>query len=525
VTEQRLIDRLVEAPEAAGGLRKVMVGLALRNRLSAGEDGNKTSTQVLDGLAEHIDRPRGQVTAVEIDDHDLPPALPKGTVYMRLADLALLNKGATAIMKARAGNYPLVVTAAERRSCDHFDFEGPAAIVPMVSSTGHGHASLHRLHYQEGKFAAGTILCVVRPMVPELVSARFIYEYLTAFKDELLVSQMLGTANVSLTIAKIGSVPVPIVSSAIQRQVSAVMARCDQIEAAQQRREAVRDEFEKTAAKRLRVLQPDDGDFRSNARFYLDHLPRIANRAGLIGRLRQTIVDLAANGRMVPQRTGQPAASVIEHAQDDKTDSDMPLSARLPPGWVHTTLDAVTTKITDGAHKTPTYVRVGVPFVSTQDFSPGTLDLSNARRIPASEHDALRRRCDPRRGDVLIGRIGTLGKPVVVETDEEFSLFVSVGLIRVNREIVSPEFVRIALSSSFATSEFDRIKVGGGTHTNKLNLRDLRTVAVLMPPLEEQNRIVSKVAQLSVLCDSLERILVVARDERSRLPSAMLNAV
>ena len=72
-------------------------------------------------------------------------------------------------------NIALGARAAVKASCDLFQFDASAAIVPLISSTGHGHASMKRLHYQEGKFALGNILCAVIPYAPHLMSARFLF--------------------------------------------------------------------------------------------------------------------------------------------------------------------------------------------------------------------------------------------------------------------------------------------------------------------------------------------------------------
>jgi type I restriction enzyme S subunit len=162
------------------------------------------------------------------------------------------------------------------------------------------------------------------------------------------------------------------------------------------------------------------------------------------------------------------------------------------------------------------------PFVSVKDFSAGSLDLSNTRFITEDEHRLLHRRCDPKRGDILIGRIGTLGRAVLVNTDTEFSLFVSVGLIRFSHNYFVPQFVRLLLNSLVVSGEFDRIKIGGATHTNKLNLGDLKTVAVPIPPLGEQQRIVAKVDELMTLCDRLEASLVTGDGTRCHLLDALL---
>jgi len=78
------------------------------------------------------------------------------------------------------------------------------------------------------------------------------------------------------------------------------------------------------------------------------------------------------------------------------------------------------------------------------------------------------------------------------------------------------------LNSPLVKGEFDRIKIGGGTHTNKLNLGDLQTVALPIPPHSEQHRIVAKVDELMALCDRLEASLATG-DAARRLLEALLH--
>ena len=266
---------------------------------------------------------------------------------------------------------------------------------------------------------------------------------------------------------------------------------------------------------------------------------RVADTPDAIARLRRFVLDLAVRGKLVEQDPAdEPASELLKRIAAEKArlvkvgeikprklksrPRQYSLEFLKPSGWKLTDLGSVALKITDGAHKTPTYVQKGVPFVSVKDFSTGRLDLGGTRFIPLSEHEVLYKRCDPRRGDILLGRIGTLGKAVLVDTDVEFSLFVSVGLIRFNHANTDPYFFRIVLNSPFVKAEFDRIKIGGGTHTNKLNLGDLHTVAFPLPPLAEQHRIVAKVDELMALCDRLEEARTAREDTRDRLTKASL---
>ncbi len=138
---------------------------------------------------------------------------------MLLGEACEVLKGKFPTKKTPPGKYPLVVTAAERRSAPEYQFDAPSVCIPMVSSTGHGHASIHRLHYQEGKFALANIMAalLVRPDIPLL--PRFLFHYLTFHKEEKLVSLMAGTANTSLTLTKLKRVSIEIPDIEVQREI------------------------------------------------------------------------------------------------------------------------------------------------------------------------------------------------------------------------------------------------------------------------------------------------------------------
>jgi type I restriction enzyme S subunit len=127
-----------------------------------------------------------------------------------LDKLCFFEKGKTGLAKAIPGDYPLVTTSAERKTNDSYQFDTKAVCIPLVSSTGHGHASLNYVHYQEGKFALGTILVALTPKDETILNAQFLHLYLSRLKDMILVPLMSGAANVSLSISKIKTVEIPL---------------------------------------------------------------------------------------------------------------------------------------------------------------------------------------------------------------------------------------------------------------------------------------------------------------------------
>ena len=159
-----------------------------------------------------------------------------------------------------------------------------------------------------------------------------------------------------------------------------------------------------------------------------------------------------------------------------------------PDGWSWFRLGSLLSVVSDGTHKTPSYVDKGVPFLSVQNISSGVLDTTKVKYISSKEHKSLCARISPQKGDILLCRIGTLGKALKVYWDFDFSIFVSLGLLRpVLPEIA--DYIVLYINSPFGYQWIQKIKVGGGTHTYKINLSDIPNMPICLPPLNEQYRI------------------------------------
>jgi type I restriction enzyme, S subunit len=548
---ERLVEafnRLGDEPETVQRVRKLVIGLAMSGKLVARDEVEvdppnllkqieaKRRTLIQQGVLEK------QSSLVVLSHEDLPKGFNNPGNFVRLGNLARIEKGLTGITKAEPGPYPLVVTAEDRASCDHFDFDGAAAIVPLVSSAGHGKASLQRLHYQEGKFALGSILAAIFPYAPEFVSARFLFEYLTTFKEELLVSQMIGTANVSLNISKVSDVPVPLVSQSVQRKVDELMAVCDRLEAARAEREAKRDRLSVAILARLNA--PDPETFEADARFALDSLPAVTTRPDQIKALRQTILSLAVRGKLVQQDPcDEPASELLERIARTKREllrtkklkSNIPItnsvsmreSIELPDTWQWASCDELffVTKLAGfeyTKHFEPTE-EGEVPIIRAQNVRPWAIEEINLKYIPLRtslilERSAVTKPC------ILITFIGAgIGDVALIDTKRRWHLAPNVAkaeLFEGCGNLVNLKYVVMFFNSPVGRAEiFKHIKT---TAQPSLSMGTIRDVDVLVPPLPEQHRIVAKVDALMVLCDRLETSLTATAATRRRLLDALV---
>jgi type I restriction enzyme S subunit len=158
-------------------------------------------------------------------------------------------------------------------------------------------------------------------------------------------------------------------------------------------------------------------------------------------------------------------------------------------------LQEICTKITDGTHHTPKYQDTGIPFLSVKNITkyPGTLDFSDIKYISEEEHRKIWKRCPVERSDILYTKVGTYGIPQIVDTDTEFSIFVSVALLKPDKHVVIPKYLETALRSNFAKSQAD--KLVSGISVPDLHLREIKTIVIPLPPLPLQQKFAQIVQQ------------------------------
>lgn len=163
-------------------------------------------------------------------------------------------------------------------------------------------------------------------------------------------------------------------------------------------------------------------------------------------------------------------------------------------GWSEYCVADISTKVTDGEHATPERTEAGVKLLSARNVKNGYLDYeAGLDFIPEKEYQRIRKRCDPRRGDVLMSCSGTIGRVASVDTDERLSMVRSVALIKPKHDMIKSKYLEHYLRTPY-TQQLIQRSVNQSSQAN-IFLGPIKKLPILLPPIIKQKSFVDAVQQ------------------------------
>ena len=142
--------------------------------------------------------------------------------------------------------------------------------------------------------------------------------------------------------------------------------------------------------------------------------------------------------------------------------------------------------VRDGTHDSPCFYNEGYPLITSKNVTSGTIDFSNCNYISESDFDKINKRSKVDIGDIIMPMIGTVGFPVIVDTDRPFAIK-NVLLIKfLEGSKVNNIFIKHLLESDY----FRRITsdVIRGGNQKFISLGEMRKLIVCIPPMKIQQR-------------------------------------
>ena len=260
-----------------------------------------------------------------------------------------------------------------------------------------------------------------------------------------------------------------------------------------------------------------------------------------INNVKSKILDLAIQGKLVPQNPNdEPASVLLEQIRAEKEElikqgkikrdkkesfifrgddnlhyekfadgtvkcieDEIPFE--VPEGWEWTRLQNISSILTDGTHKTPQYCDNGYIFLSSKNVTSGKIDWENITYIPKSLHEELYKRLAPAKGDILLAKNGTTGVAAIVDKDVVFDIYVSLALIRITNSLIESKYILSVIGSKYIQEYFTNSLKGIGVPN--LHLEHIRKTFIPIPPYKEQLKIVEVMDKILQTIETMSKRL------------------
>lgn len=558
---------IADAPGGVDKLRRLILDLAMRGRLARPDRDDEPVSELLARIDHERERriaersmrrPRvlGDPANVEVH-HDIPA----GWRWVKIARVAQVVGGGTP-SAGDTSNFAVDgipwITPADmdkgrtrhiRRGGRDLSDKGyascsatlmPAGSLVMSSRAPIGYVAV-----------AANDLCTnqgFKSLVPHVMECSpFLYWALRAYTP---VIETLGSGTtfkeVSGGVMEGFPLPLPPIQeqSHLVERVDELMALCDELEEQQTARAEARSAL--TAATLHRVTDADAvDDLRAAIRAFADNIgihfaPGDGDLAAL-KHLRQSILDLAARGRLTRQDpTDQPATELLDQIAADRDRLVKAKEIRMPrpvasireedcafaapSGWRWCRLgDLLVAPLANG-RSVPTR-EGGFPVLRLTAMRGEVIDLGECKGGDWSEQQA--RPHLVANGDVFVSRgngsIGLVGRASrVIADDSSEPVAFPDTMIRIQppTEAVDSAFLTLLWNSPLVRRQIE-LKARTTAGIYKVSQDDLRSIALPVPPLAEQRRIVGRVGELMASCHELEQQLLAARAVREDLAASI----
>ncbi|MBX9636044.1 MAG: restriction endonuclease subunit S [Nitrosomonas sp.] len=190
----------------------------------------------------------------------------------------------------------------------------------------------------------------------------------------------------------------------------------------------------------------------------------------------------------------------------------------IPEDWNVEVL-ADKSKIVDSLHRTPKFSLDGYPMVRVTDIKPGNLNLKGTLKVNEAVYSEFTRNYKPKRGDIVLSRVGSYGVSSYVETDEPFCLGQNTVVVESK---IPARYLYFVLNSKNIREQIENESYGSGYKS--LSLKNIKELFIPFPQTKaEQTAIANALSDADALIQSLASLIAKKRQIKQGTMQTLLN--
>ncbi len=545
-------------------LRELILELAVRGKLVPQDPNDEPASELLKRIAAEKaelvkqGKIKKQKPLPEISEEEKPFELPEGWEWARINDIASFTNGYAFKSSEFQNSGVGIVKIGDIDSSGFISTAGMSYVsekkinvLPEEMRVNPGDMVIAMSGATTGKLGfnktKSTFLLNQRvgKIVTYSVDKEFIYHYLsTRIEENLSIS--LGSAIPNISTAQINNIIIPIPPSDEQVKIIArvklLISLCDQLE---QQSLTSLDAHQQLVETLLGTLTDSQNaeELAENWARISEHFDTLFTTEASVDALKQTILQLAVMGKLVPQDPNdEPASELLKRIAQEKAQlvkegkikkqkplppiSDEEKPFELPEGWEWCKFGLTSEFINgDRGSNYPNkneYVSQGIPWINTGHIEKnGTLTVTEMNFITEGKFNELRSGKIQKGDLVYCLRGATFGKTAFVIPYETGAIASSLMIIRPFITEMGG-YIYNYLTSPFGRSQIYRFD--NGSAQPNLSANSVMLYSFLCPPLTEQYRIFSQVGLLHELCDKLKTRIKTAQQTQLHLADALTDA-
>lgn len=545
---------LAGAPSGIKKLRELILELAVRGKLVPQDPSDEPASELLKCIAEERSLAAGKKVKqhAEINEQEQPFSVPESWSWVRLGScLEMINGRAFKPTEWITAGLPIVRIQNLNKPDAPFNYCDPNTVddrhiidtgTILISWSGTPGTSFGAFIWERGKAALNQHIfsCL---QVGEAFFDKFLKLAINARLEELIDKAHGGVGLQHVTKGKLEALTLVLPPLAEQHRIVAkvdeLMALCDRLEARQADAESAHAQLVQALLDSL-TQASDAADFAANWQRLAEHFQTLFTTEPSIDALKQTLLQLAVMGKLLPQDPNdEPASELLRKIQIEKqasivagnkfeklrySDTDDELPFKLPFQWAWARLgELAISGPSNGNSPKPTSVETPYRCLT---LSATTRGAFNAQCFKFVDIDAdTAKKYFLKDGDLLIQRansIGYVGVSAIYDGPDDQFIFPDLMMrLRVS-DWLSRSFIHAYLSSITGRAYFRNHASGTQGNMPKINQGTVVNAPIPIPPLPEQHRIVAKLDQLTALCDQLKTRLNQARHLNEQLASTLV---
>ena len=500
-------------------LRELILEMAVRGLLVPQDASDEPASVLLERVAAEKaelvkeGKLKKQKKVLPVAKQEYPFDLPHGWLFSRLGDIFDFEYGDNLpkLKRSETGEYPVYGSNGVVGSHNQFCVDRPCIVIGRKGSAG-------ALNLCSTECWVTDVAYSVIPS--ENFCLDFVYRHFHTLGLTNLGKGIKPGLNRNEAYKVIFSIPPILEQHRIVAKVDELMALCDQLE---QQTEANISAHQTLVETLLQAIIRSDSSANSaeSIELLFANFDSLFTTEDSIDQLKQTILQLAVMGKLVPQDpSDEPASVLLEKIAAEKEklvkekkikkqkalppigDEEKPFE--LPFGWELVHFQEIAYEIGTGPfgtmiHKSD-YMTGGIPLINPshmiKDKVVEDVNVSVSKK-KAEELSSYYLHS----GDLVLARRGEVGRCAII-TSREDGWLCGTGSFYVRLADVSRSFIALVFNVG-TTRNFLAGKAVGTTMVN-LNHGILKKLPIALPPLEEQRRIVNSTNELMALCDQLK---------------------